>query len=79
MIKDFIVPHEVSINEVEALDLETTKGDKLINFKDVKVKKDGKELTLSVNIDGPTRIVERSKYEKNKTIFPFCNWRTINI
>ena len=73
VIKDFITPHEMSLADVEILKLMTTKNDLLLNLRNVKIKKDGKELTLSVNLDGPVRIVERSRFEKNKTTFPFCN------
>jgi hypothetical protein len=59
--------------------LKTTKNDFLLNLRNVKVKKDGKDLTLSVNLDGPVRIVERARYEKNKSNFPFCNWQTLNL
>jgi hypothetical protein len=57
VIKDFIVPHKMCIAEIEALELKTGKGDSLLNFKDVKMRKDGRELSLSVNIDGPVRII----------------------
>lgn len=79
VIKDFITPHEMSLADVEILKLMTTKNDLLLNLRNVKIKKDGKELTLSVNLDGPVRIVERSRFEKNKTTFPFCNWQTLNL
>ena len=28
----------------------------------VKIKKDGKDMTLSVNLDGPIRIIEKSRF-----------------
>lgn len=36
-------------------------------------------MTLSVNIEGPIRIIEREKYEKNITSYPFNTWRQMNI
>jgi hypothetical protein len=50
-----------------------------MNLRPVKIKKDGKEITLSVNIDTPVRIIERLKYEKHKQGYPFCNWETLKI
>ena len=80
MIKDFIVPHEMTLGEVELLKLKTTKKDLLLNLRSVKVVgKDGKELTLSINLDGPIRIIERARFEKNKANYPFCNWQTLNL
>lgn len=43
------------------------------------LKKDHKEVEISVNLDGPIRIVERARYEKNKAIYPFVNWHTLNL
>lgn len=71
VIKDFIVPLKMSIADIEALELKTAKGDLLLNFKNVKIK----EMILSVNVDGPIRIVEKSKYEKNIGSYPFNTWR----
>lgn len=62
MIKDFIAPHEITMADIEILKLQTTKEDLLLNLRHVKIKKDGKDLTLSVNLDGPARIIERSRY-----------------
>ena len=50
-----------------------------MNLRPVKVKKDTKEMTMSVNIDSPVRIIERIKYEKHKQGYPFCNWETLKI
>jgi len=50
-----------------------------LNLRNVKIKKDGKDLTLSINLDGAAKIIEKVRYEKNKTSFPFCNWHTLNI
>jgi hypothetical protein len=52
----------MSLADVEILKLKTTKNDMLLNLRNVKIKKDGKDLTLSVNLDGPVRIVERARY-----------------
>jgi hypothetical protein len=79
IIKDFIAPHEMTLGDVELLKLKTTKNDLLLNLRHVVIKKDGKDLTLSVNLDGPMRIIERSRYEKNKSAYPFCNWHTLNL
>lgn len=62
MIKDFIAPHEITMADIEILKLQTAKEDLLLNLRHVKIKKDGKDLTLSVNLDGPARIIERSRY-----------------
>jgi hypothetical protein len=62
VIKDFIAPHEITMADIEILKLQTTKEDLLLNLRHVKIKKDGKDLTLSVNLDGPARIIERSRY-----------------
>lgn len=62
MIKDFIAPHEISIADIEILKLQTAKDDLLLNLRHVKAKKDGKDLTLSINLDGPARIIERSRF-----------------
>jgi hypothetical protein len=43
--------------DVEILKLQTTKEDLLLNLRHVKIKKDGRDLTLSVNLDGPARII----------------------
>ena len=51
MIKDFIAPHEISIADIEILKLQTAKDDLLLNLRHVKAKKDGKDLTLSINLD----------------------------
>lgn len=61
------------------LKLKTAKNDLLLNLRNVKIKKDGKDLTLSVNLDGPVRIVEKARYEKNKANYPFCNWHTLKL
>jgi hypothetical protein len=79
VIKDFIAPHEISLADVEILKLQTAKDDQLLNLRHVKIKKDGRDLTLSVNLDGPARIIEKTRFEKNKLIFPFCNWHTLNF
>jgi hypothetical protein len=57
VIKDFIAPHEITMADIEILKLQTTKEDLLLNLRHVKIKKDGKDLTLSVNLDGPARII----------------------
>jgi hypothetical protein len=62
VIKDFVAPHEITLGDVELLKLKTTKNDLLLNLRHVKVKKDGKDTTLSVNMDGPIRIIERVRY-----------------
>lgn len=62
VIKDFIAPHEITLGDIELLKLKTAKKDLLLNLRNVKFKKEGKELTLSVNLDGPVRIVERARY-----------------
>ena len=64
---------------MELLKLQTTKKDLLLNLRHVKIKKDGKDLTLSVNLDGPIRIIERARFEKNKANFPFCNWHSLDL
>lgn len=61
------------------LGLKTARQDALLNLRNVNIKKDGRELVLSVNLDEPFRIIEKEKYEKNKTIFPFVNWHTLNL
>lgn len=38
VIKDLMVPHKMSIADIEALELKTAKGDLLLNFKNVKIK-----------------------------------------
>jgi hypothetical protein len=30
-------------------------------------------------MEGPVRIIERSKYEKNILIYPFNTWKEMNI
>ena len=75
VIKDFIAPHNMTISEMEALELMTSKGDCLFNFKNVKIK----ELALRVNLEGPIRIVERERYEKNQASYPFNTWHTMSI
>ncbi len=50
-----------------------------MNLRHVKMKKDGKEITFSINIDNPVRIVSRLKYEKNKQSYPFCNWQVLKV
>jgi len=52
----------MSLAEVELLGLKTAKNDLLLNLRHVKIKKDGKDMTLSVNLDGPARIIERLRY-----------------
>ena len=52
----------MTLGDVELLKLKTTKNDLLLNLRNVKVQKDGKNLTLSVNLDGPVRTVERARY-----------------
>jgi hypothetical protein len=79
VIKDFIVPHEMSLADIELLQLKTTKNDPLLNLRHVKIRKDSRELTLSVNLDGPARIIERARYEKHKATFPFCNWHSLTL
>jgi hypothetical protein len=79
VIKDFIAPHSITLAHIELLKLKTTKDDPLLNLRHVKFHKENKDLTLSVNLDGPIRIIERSRYEKNKSNYPFCNWHTLNL
>jgi hypothetical protein len=43
--------------DIELLKLKTAKNDLLLNLRHVKVKKDGKDRTLSINLDGALRIV----------------------
>lgn len=62
VIKDFIAPHEITLGEVELLKLKTTKNDLLLNLRSVKMKKEGRDLTLSVNLDGPVRIIEKARF-----------------
>lgn len=69
----------MSLAQVELLGLKTAKNDLLLNLRHVKIKKDGKDMTLSVNLDGPARIIQRLRYEKNKAVFPFCNWHTLAL
>ena len=47
----------MTIGQIELLKLKTTKKDLLLNLRGVKIKKDGKDLVLSVNLDGPIRII----------------------
>ena len=79
VMQDFIIPHEMALYEIEALELKTKKNELVMNLRPVKVKKDTKEMTMSVNIDSPVRIIERIKYEKHKQGYPFCNWETLKI
>ena len=79
VIKDFIAPHSMTLAHIELLKLKTAKDDLLLNLRHVKFHKDNRNLTLSVNLDGPIRIIERSRYEKNKTSYPFCNWHTLDL
>ena len=65
----------MTIADIQALQLKTAKGDLLLNFKNVKIK----DLTLSVNCDGPVRIIEKVKYEKNIAAHPFNTWRVMEI
>lgn len=65
----------MTIAEIEALEMKTTKGDLLLNFKNVQIK----DLKLSVNVEGPVRIIEKAKYEKNITAYPFNTWQKMNI
>ena len=62
VVKDFIVPPEMALYEIEALELKTKKNDLILNLRNVKIKKDGKDLTLYVNLDGPIRIIEKSRF-----------------
>jgi hypothetical protein len=39
------------------LGLKTAKNDLLLNLRNVKIKKDGKDLTLSVNLDGAFKLI----------------------
>lgn len=71
VIKDFILPHKMTIADMEALELKTAKGDLLLNFKNVKIK----DTVLSVNVQGPIRLIQKSKYEKNIATYPFNTWR----
>ena len=79
VIKDFIAPHGITLAHIELLRLKTAKDDLLLNLRHVKFRKEDKNLTLSVNLDGPIRIIERHRYEKNKSSYPFCNWHTLDL
>lgn len=63
VIRDFIVPHNMSIEEVEVLHIKTKTGEPVLNFKKVKVPcgptetKGQKELDVSVQTGGPARII----------------------
>ena len=57
VIKDFIAPHSISLAHIELLKLKTAKNDLLLNLRHVKFHKDNLNLTLSVNLDGPIRII----------------------
>jgi len=39
VIKDFIIPHEMALYEIEALELKTKKNELLMNLRNVKIKK----------------------------------------
>lgn len=69
----------MALFEVEVLNIKTAKNDAILNLRNVKIKKEGKEIPMSVSIDGPFRIIEKSRYEKNKTVYPFNNWKTIML
>ena len=51
VIKDFIAPHNMSINEIELLGIKTKNGHPLFRFHETKVKKDGKEFEVFVNLE----------------------------
>jgi|JI6StandDraft_1071083.scaffolds.fasta_scaffold01887_7 hypothetical protein len=65
VIKDFIVPHNMSLYEVEVLQIKTKTGEPVLNFKKVKVpsgptdtgKEGQKDLEISVQVGGPIRII----------------------
>lgn len=42
VMKDFILPHEMALYEIEALELKTKKNELLMNLRNVKIKKEGK-------------------------------------
>lgn len=52
----------MTLAHIELLKLKTAKDDLLFNLRHVKIRKENKELTLSVNLDGPIRIIEKARY-----------------
>lgn len=62
VIKDFIAPHSMSINEIEMLGIKTKNGHPLFQFHKTIVKKDGKEFELFANLEEPIKIVEKAHY-----------------
>ena len=61
------------------LNIKTKTGEALFNFHKASMKREGKEVDLFVNLGNPFRIIERSKFEKNKNFYPFTNWHTLDI
>ena len=39
VMKDFIIPHEMALYEIEALEIKAKKNDLLMNLRNVKIKK----------------------------------------
>ena len=79
MVKDTIIPHDMSVGEIETLELKNQKQEPLLDFNSVKMKKDGREVEMSVNLGNPVRIIEKSRYLKSKAQFPFCNWNMVRL
>lgn len=77
----------MSLYEVEVLKVKTKTGEPVLNFKKVRVpvgtteaaREGQKDVELSVQTGGPIRIIERSRYEKSKALYPFHNWHTLQL
>ena len=57
MVKDTIIPNEMTIAEIETLELKNLKMEYLLNFNNVRIKKDGREFSMSVNLGNPVRVI----------------------
>lgn len=79
VIKDFVAPHNMSIHEIEMLNIKTKTGEALLSFHKASMKREGKEMDMYVNIGNPIRVIEKAKYEKSKTFHPFATWHTLDL